>query len=222
MLQSTYDVKCTTTAKKYKKNNDSSSEEESESEEADTALVIGEVDNENENDNDGNGNASERNSRTGSKKTVSVNNDTDDDYTDSDDSESEDDDDKSLDVPKDYVFPSFFVFIIHGRFVPASERLDILLVDNKDWKKGEGTRAQLRKKDASDKALESKHDTTSGRGFSTDQRIDIESLDVQKEAMQDRKREAALVGLSIEESAITKLSKEQKGVHSLGVWNMIP
>ena len=57
---------------------------------------------------------------------------------------------------------------------------------------------------ASDKALESKHDTTSSCGFSTDQRIDIESLDVQKEAMQDRKREAALVGLLIEESAIAE------------------
>jgi len=70
------------------------------------------------------------------------------------------------------------VFVVYGQFVNASDRLDVLLIDNKDRKKGEGTRAQLRSKDAKDKALVSKHDTESQRGFSTYQRIGIKALDV--------------------------------------------
>jgi len=50
--------------------------------------------------------------------------------------------------------------------------------------------------------LVSKHDTESQRGFLTDQCIDIEALDVQKEAMRDRKHEATLVDLSVEGSVL--------------------
>ena len=78
----------------------------------------------------------------------------------------------------------------------------MLLLDNRDKKKGVGTRAELRKKDANEKILESKHDTASQRGFSTEQCLEIESLDLQKQAMLERKTDSVLVGLSVEQSAL--------------------
>ena len=129
----------------------------------------------------------------------------DGEYTDTDDSHSDEEEKECVDdIPQEYLFPSFFVFFVYGPFVPASDRLDILLVDNKDRKKGEGTRGKLRNKDTKDKVLVSKHDTASQRGFSTDQRIDTEALDVQKEATRDRKHEAALVVLYVEGSVLSK------------------
>jgi len=81
-------------------------------------------------------------------------------YSDSDGSHSDEEAKVSVDdIPQEYLFPSFFVVVVYGPFVPASDRLDILLVDNKDRKKGESTRSQLRNKDAKDEALVSKHDT---------------------------------------------------------------
>ena len=171
------------------KKNDGSSDEESESEEVAPSSTIITKDKENE------VNVSKSNKNDAS----------DGEYTDNDDSHSDEEEKECVvDIPQEYLFPSFFVFVVYGPFVPASDRLDILLVDNKDRKKGEGTRSQLRNKDAKDKALVSKHDTESQRGFSTDQRIDIEALDVQKEAMRDRKHEAALVGMSVEGSVLSK------------------
>lgn len=120
------------------------------------------------------------------------------------DSDSDEAEKVCVDIPQEYLFPSFFVFFVYGPFVPASDRLDILLIDNKDRKKGEGTRAQLRNKGAKAKALESKHSTVSQRGLLTDQRIDVKALDVQKEAIRERKHEAALVGMFIHESALSK------------------
>lgn len=64
-------------------------------------------------------------------------------------------DDSDSDVPLDYLFPSFYVFVLYGPFVPPSDRLDINLVDNKKEKKGEGTRAELRKKGKIEKATDS-------------------------------------------------------------------
>ena len=79
------------------------------------------------------------------------------------------------------------------------------LVDNKYKKKGEGTRAEMRKKDENEKAIDAKNDSTYTRGFTTNQRIDIESLSMQKETMVDRKNEEDMVALSLEESALKKL-----------------
>ena len=102
-------------------------------------------------------------------------------------------------------FLLFFVFVIHGPFVPPSDQLDINIIDNKDKKKGEGTRAEMRKREAKEKSSEAKGDTDSTRGFTTDQRIEIENLGLQKESMIDHKNEVAMVALSLEESAMTKL-----------------
>ena len=50
-----------------------------------------------------------------------------------------------------------------------SDRLDINMIDNKDKKKGEGTRADLRKKENKEKELIGKHDASVTRDFTTDQ-----------------------------------------------------
>ena len=75
-------------------------------------------------------------------------------------------------------------------------------MDNKHKKKGEGTRAELRKRDAKEQQLDASHDTASQRGFSTEQCLEIESLDLQKQAMVERKNDSVLVGLSIEQCAL--------------------
>ena len=43
------------------------------------------------------------------------------------------------------------------------------------------------------------------RGFSTDQRISIESMNIQKESVRDRKRESKMAALSIQQSSINNL-----------------
>ena len=89
--------------------------------------------------------------------------------------------------------------------MPTLHQLDINVIDNNQKKKGEGTQAALRKKEAKEKADEKQNDSESTRGFTTDQRIDIETLSLQKESMLDRKHEVAMVALSLEESSMTKL-----------------
>lgn len=121
------------------------------------------------------------------------------------DGSSADTDGSECDIPSDFVFPSFFVFVLYGPFVPPSDQLNINIIDAKDKKKGEGTRAQQRKLEAKEKELEAKGATQVNRGFTTDQRIDIENLGIQKETMMDRKHEVAMVALSLEESAMGKM-----------------
>ena len=125
--------------------------------------------------------------------------------TDIDISSEDESNQEENEIPSDYLFPSFYVFVLHGPFVAAGDQLDINLIENKDKKKGEGTRAQQRKAEAKEKEIDAKGDTSSKRGFTTDQRIDIESLGLRKESMIDRKHEVAMVALSMEESAMTKM-----------------
>ena len=123
--------------------------------------------------------------------------------TNSDSELNEDEEDEE--IPSDYVFPSFYVFVLYGPFVETSKQLDINMIESKDKKKGEGTRAQQRKAEAREKETDMKGDTTGKRGFTTDQRIDIENLGLRKESMIYRKHEVAMVALSLEESAMTKM-----------------
>ena len=118
-------------------------------------------------------------------------------------------DDKSceeedLEVPVDYIFPSFFVFIMYGPFVPKDDRLSLFIIDNKNKKKGDGARATARAEDLKRKVSESHNDNTAIRGFTTEQRIEIENLNVQRQMMMDRQYESKIIGLSIESSAIER------------------
>ena len=63
---------------------------------------------------------------------------------------------------------------------------------------------QQRKAEAKDKEIYAKGDISSKRRFTTDQRIDIESLSLRKESMMDRKHAVATVALSLEEFAMAK------------------
>ena len=63
-------------------------------------------------------------------------------------------------------------------------------------------------KELEEKRKDDKSDMTSERGFSTDQRIEIENLNVRRQERTDRQRESNMVGLSIEEAAISRLIKQ--------------
>ena len=108
------------------------------------------------------------------------------------------------DVPTNYIFPSFFVFVTRGPFVPPDKRLPLTLVADVNKKKGSGSRAEQRRQDSKDGKKDAAHDTTATRGFSTEQRIDIENLKVRKQSLMDRQRESTMVGLSIEEAALSR------------------
>ena len=87
----------------------------------------------------------------------------------------------SDDVPSHYIFPSFFVFVLWGPFVPSDQRLNLLLTISKDKIKGKGSRDQDRKKELNSKRDDAATDMTAVRGFSTEHRIEIENLNVRKQ-----------------------------------------
>ena len=107
-------------------------------------------------------------------------------------------------MPSDYIFPSFFVFMLWGPFVPPDKRLTLLLTTTKDKSKGKGSREEDRKKQLNNMRDDASTDVTAARGFSTEQRIDIENLNVKKQSLYDRQRESRIVGFSIEEAALSR------------------
>ena len=107
-------------------------------------------------------------------------------------------------MPKNYIFPSFYVFMLWGPFASVEDRLPLLLTDETNKSKKECTRSQRRLAEKKEKVDDSAHDSSAARGFSTDQRINIETLNVQKQNQIDRIAEAAIVAISVEESAIAR------------------
>ena len=83
-------------------------------------------------------------------------------------------------------------------------RSTLNLTDNKNRTKGVSSRSQQRKDEREQKCTDAKNDTQNVRGFTTDQRIEIEGLNVRRQEMFDRQRESALVGFFIEEGAISR------------------
>ena len=113
-------------------------------------------------------------------------------------------DDDDEDVPDDYLFPSYFVFVTYGPFATPEDELNILKIDDEGGKNPDGSRAKHRAKLKDTKVLERENDDTAIRGFTASQRIDMENLKVQKQMMVDRQNETTIVALSVEESAISK------------------
>ena len=107
-------------------------------------------------------------------------------------------------IPADWMFPSFYVFVMWGPFVEPDKRLNISVVDDRGRKKGVGTRKQSRGKDVEEKRLGNNTDTSLSRGLTMDQRIEIQNLNVRHQVMSDRQREAAIVGFSVEEGMISR------------------
>jgi hypothetical protein len=64
------------------------------------------------------------------------------------------------------------------------------------------TQAEKRKERREQKALERKNDKSAVRGFSTDQRITIESINVNKRTLQHLRTESQMVALGLQETAI--------------------
>ena len=104
-------------------------------------------------------------------------------------------------MPSNYIFPSFFTFMMCGPFVCADKRLSVFLTDDRD--KSTGTsRKTARINAAKEKKMEHDTDTLNARGLTTDQRIDLATLDVHRQAMLDRKKESTVVALAVEDNAL--------------------
>ena len=52
---------------------------------------------------------------------------------------------ENLEVPEDYIFPSFIVFMLYGPFVTPDQQLMLLLIDDSAVKKCDGTRKKEQK-----------------------------------------------------------------------------
>ena len=121
----------------------------------------------------------------------------DDDVTDSD----RDGDDSS--VHDDRVLASCFVLIAWGQFAPTSDRLETLMTSD-DKKVPKSTTATRKASERENKDNERACGSSTVRGFSTDQRTNVEQLRVQKMSCIDRKNEKVVINLAIEESALVR------------------
>ena len=96
-------------------------------------------------------------------------------------------------MPDNYFFPSFFVFILWGPYVPPDNRLNINLVNDKGRSKS-GSVREVRAKESFEKKLDDRTTTYVERGFSTDQRIELEMLRERRLEIKDRIKESKIVG----------------------------
>ena len=105
--------------------------------------------------------------------------------------------------PENWFFPCWMSFVAYGPFVDKSKRLPLLEITDasKDVTK---SRAQKRKSDNLEKNLKRASDNSSDRGFSTDQKLQLEIIDLTREQTNYRSRESVLMGLCIQEAALTK------------------
>ena len=66
------------------------------------------------------------------------------------------------------------------------------------------SRAQIRKANLKQNAIEKESDRSSVRGFSIDQRTNMQALNINKKRLEHQKTQTYLVGSSIQESAISR------------------
>ena len=88
--------------------------------------------------------------------------------------------------------------MLGGPFVDVDDRLSLKLTDDINKSKKDGSRGQRRRSKKRYKAVDSTHYTSAVCGFTTDQRINIETLNVQKQSQKDRQAEATIVVLAVE------------------------
>ena len=143
-----------------------------------------------------------------SYKKMHDSNDGDSSYNSSESDDSDDSDDESElkdpeQIPENYMFASFIAFVLWGPFADESHKLPLLLLSDAD-KRTVMPRAQRRKEAMKQKSLERDDSTTEVRGFSTDQRINIQALNINKNRLDHQKNQTYLVGLSIQESAMSR------------------
>ena len=119
------------------------------------------------------------------------------------DEDKKDDDNDDIILPEGYMFPSVMAFMIWGPFADPSNRLPIFNVGDA-CNSSVTTRVEKRKSDALLKSKERSNDREHNRGYTIDQRIDYESLMLQKKSQDLASNEAALVALIAHESAFSK------------------
>ena len=101
------------------------------------------------------------------------------------------------------VFPSWFSFLTYGPFVPKDKRLSSLEIIDASKKVGK-SRAEKRKIGKLEKDVKRSNDDTSDRGFTTDQKLQLELINLTRQQTTDRTRESKLMGLCVQETAIAK------------------
>ena len=98
-------------------------------------------------------------------------------------------------------FNSFFALCLWGPFADENKQLPILSVDNAKSAHAK-TQAQSRAAKRLKKMDERANDTTEIRGFTTDQRVSMESISINRKRLEHRQKETLLVALIIKESVI--------------------
>ena len=105
--------------------------------------------------------------------------------------------------PKEWYFHSWICFLIYGPFAQKDKRISLL--ETSDAAKNVGkSRAEKRKIEKVEKDLLRLNDTQNSRGYSTDQKIQFELIDLTRQQTKDRTRESMLMGLSVQEQALNK------------------
>ena len=110
---------------------------------------------------------------------------------------------KFSNIPDDYIFPGFFAFLFWGPFAAGNERLLLFEVEDAKTDSLLG-RKHKRTKELGERGKKRNVIATNERGFTTDQRISMESLFMQKKAQKQLEREATMVGLIAHENAISR------------------
>ena len=105
--------------------------------------------------------------------------------------------------PPQWFFPSWFSFIAYGPFVSKDKRLPLLEITDAS-KKIVKSRAEKRKAEKVEKDSKRVNDSITDRGFSTDQKMQLEIIDLTRQQTNDRSRESVFMGLCVQEAALTK------------------
>ena len=105
--------------------------------------------------------------------------------------------------PDNWFFPSWFSFVAYGPFVEKNNRLPLLEITDAS-KEVVKSRSQKRKGEKIEKAVKRASDDMADRGYSTDQKIQLKMIDLTTKQTNHRGRESILMGLCIQEQALTK------------------
>ena len=105
-------------------------------------------------------------------------------------------------IPNDWTFPGFMCFVLYVPFADKNNRLPIF--DINDASRGVASITKKRKEGLITKCNDCCNDSTNDRGFTTDQRISIEVLRVQKMSHVHNDNESNMILLIGHEAAISK------------------
>ena len=108
------------------------------------------------------------------------------------------------DIPNNWFFPGFFAFVIFGPFADPNDRLACFEIE--DLQKA-ASRAAKRRAELIEKEKDRANDDHNKRGFTADQKINMEALTLQRIAHEQTTKESNLVALIAHESAIGRQIK---------------